>query len=118
MRYLKCFFMAMMPIFLLSIGSFSIAYQPSADETVTKISNLSDAFVYGTILDINYSNTNGRPITINKLEVKDIYFDKTGRVRIKEEINVVTEGGFFTDESGKKIRVKELNSPELVKNLT
>ena len=114
MKHLKLFYLIVIPILLLSIGSYSIAYEPMEDETITKISKLSDTFLYGSIKGIAYLNE-GRPITINKVEIKDIFFDRTGRVSIGDDIDVITRGGFFTDDSGKRVKIKELNAPELVK---
>jgi len=63
-------------------------------------------------------NDSSIPLTINELDVKEVYFDKTGNIAVGDTITVITEGGFITNENGEEIRVRSLNSPELTEETT
>jgi len=82
------------------------------DQTLAKISRLSDTFVCGVVKGIFYDSSNRMPLTINEFEVKDVYFDKTEKVREGETINVITEGGFIGNRKGDAIKSRMLNSPK------
>jgi len=82
------------------------------DETLAKISSLSDTFVCGVVKRIFYDNSNRMPLTINEFEVRNVYFDKTDKVRAGETIDVITEGGFISNRKGDEIKARMLNSPE------
>ena len=108
MRYRRLIFQVLITMLVLVLNGTSIAYEPMPDQTLPKISGLSDTFVCGVVKGISYNSTNRMPLTINELEVKDVYFDKTDKVRAGETIDVITEGGF----KGNKVLAKMLNSPE------
>ena len=114
MIYSKKYHLILIPFLLLSSTYMSMAYEPAEDETISKISDLSDAFIMGTIEEITYENLDGRPFTVHKVAVRDVFFDRIDVLSNADEINIYTEGGYLSTQSGQTVRVKSLIDPELV----
>jgi len=113
MRYGKWIFSILLIILVLPLSGTSMGYDPMPGLTTIKISDLSDTFLSGVVKAVYPDNDSSIPLTINKLDVKEVYFDKIGNVAVGDTITVITEGGFITNKDGQKIRAKVLNSPEL-----
>jgi hypothetical protein len=87
-------------------------------ETLQMISGASDAFVYGEVTDITYIDADGKPMTAHRLEVAEVYADKTDTLASGGTVTIMTAGGFITNQAGEEVKVRALNSPELSEGTT
>lgn len=99
--------------FIISLSCFSIAYEPRKDATLKMVSDLSDAFLMGTVNEILHGTKENRQTVTNKIEVKQILYDRTNRIYIGEVIDVVTDEIFFPKDNK---QIKKHNIPEFETN--
>ena len=100
-------------ILLTLCSNYLEAYEPAEGETIIKISKQSDVFIFGVVKDIAYIGGK-KPTSLYKVEIKDIYFDRIGKIKLGDVIDVVSRVGFISDNTGRKIKIKELNAPDLI----
>ncbi|MBI4710177.1 MAG: hypothetical protein HY759_03610 [Nitrospirae bacterium] len=114
MKYLRaCNIILLAVIILILYSNFLAAYEPAEGETIIKISKQSDAFIFGIVKDMADS-AGKKPTSLYKVEIKDIYFDRIGKIKLGDVIDVVSRVGFIFDHTGRKVKIKELNAPDLI----
>lgn len=105
---------AIVLIFMITAELDLQAYEPMPDETIFKISDLSDAFIYGEVRSKTFfSSRAGRPRTLYNIKVWKLFFDNIGEAFGKDEIELITNEGLLTGPRGTIELFKELNTPSL-----